>query len=87
MTGERVVTITREHGLHARPALDLAKAVKESGLALTIGGADAVAVNAASLLAVMSQGFAQGAEVVLVATGDGSDALLDRAAEILGGND
>jgi len=85
VSAERVVTITREQGLHARPALELVKAVKESGLDVTIGGANTVAVNAASLLAVMSQGFPQGAEVVLTATGEGSDALLDRAAEILGG--
>ncbi|MCU1405052.1 MAG: hypothetical protein JWQ43_1355, partial [Glaciihabitans sp.] len=41
--------------------------------------------NAASLLAVMAQGFAQGTRVVLTATGDGSDTLLDQASEILGG--
>ncbi|MCU1407597.1 MAG: HPr family phosphocarrier protein, partial [Glaciihabitans sp.] len=89
MSVERIVTITREHGLHARPALDLVKAVKASGLTVTIGAADpatnTAAVNAASLLAVMAQGFAQGTRVVLTATGDGSDTLLDQASEILGG--
>ena len=87
MSGQRLVTITREHGLHARPALELVKAVKASGVDVTIAGANGVAVSASSLLAVMGQGFAQGADVVLTATGDGSEAVLTRAAEILGGTD
>lgn len=86
-SGERLVTIGREHGIHARPALELVTAVKESGIAVTIRGADTTAVNAGSLLAVLSQGFAQGAEVWLSATGEGSEAVLERAAGILGGSD
>jgi phosphocarrier protein HPr len=87
VTGEVTVTITREHGLHARPALELVKAVKAAGIAVTIGSPDGAAVDAGSLLAVMSQGFAQGAQVMLTATGEGSAAVLAKAAEILGGDD
>ncbi|WP_345067422.1 HPr family phosphocarrier protein [Leifsonia kafniensis] len=84
---ERLVTINREQGLHARPALELVNAVKASGLSVTIASPGMPAVNAGSLLAVMSQGFVQGAEVLLSATGEGSDAVLERAAEILSVSD
>lgn len=84
MSRERTVVITREHGLHARPALEIVNAVKASDATLTIGAADKATVGAHSLLAVLSQNFTQGTEVVLTATGEGSEALLDRAVEILG---
>lgn len=84
---ERLVTINREQGLHARPALELVNAVKAAGISVTIASPGKPAVNAGSLLAVMSQGFAHGAEVLLSATGEGSDAALERVAEIVGAND
>jgi phosphocarrier protein HPr len=87
MSGERRVTITREHGLHARPALELVNAVRASGLAVTIAGGGRSPVDAGSLLAVMAEGFSQGSEVTLAATGEGSEEALLRAAAILGGTD
>jgi phosphocarrier protein HPr len=87
VSAEVLVTINRENGLHARPALELVNAVKASGLEVTIGFVDKEPVNAASLLAVLAQGFSQGAEVRLSAQGDGSEVVLERAAEILSSSD
>ena len=84
---ERLVTINREQGLHARPALELVNAVKASGISVTIGSPGKPAVNAASLLAVMSQGFAYGTQVLVSANGEGSETVLERVTEIVSAND
>ncbi|TFD95166.1 HPr family phosphocarrier protein [Cryobacterium lactosi] len=87
MNGERLVTINRDHGLHARPALELVNVVRASGLSVTIASGGRSPVDAGSLLAVMAQGFSQGTEVTLAATGEGCDATLQLAAEILAATD
>lgn len=63
---ERKVIVGSTQGLHARPATLFVTAVKNSGAKVTIGKPDGNAVNAASLLSVMSQGIKHGDEVVLI---------------------
>lgn len=73
----QVVAVASKVGLHARPASLLVKAVGASGVAVTIGRPGAKAVNAASLLSVLSLGVKSGDEIeVNVADGENSEQIL-----------
>ena len=83
---ERTVRIGSTHGLHARPAKLFTQAVGSSGSAVTISKSGGAPVNAASILAVISQGIDHGDEVTIVVDGDGSSdeaAVLDQLIELL----
>ena len=73
----REATIAAPEGLHARPAAEFVKAVKESGGAVTVAkdGKDPVAAD--SILAVLGLGVKQGDVVTLSADGEEADAVLD----------
>lgn len=73
-------------GLHARPASLLAAAVEDSGVEMTIGREGEEAVDAASLLEVMSLGVEHGETVVLTAEGDGAEAALEEIAKLVESN-
>lgn len=84
----RKVTVASPIGLHARPAAEFVRAVTECGLPVVIGRAGDDGADARSLLAVMSQDFECGCEVLLTLdpespmTGDG-EAVLDKLAALL----
>jgi len=80
---ERTVRIGSTHGLHARPAKLFTQAAAASGAAVTIAKAGGKAVNAASILGVISLGIDHGDEVTLAADGDNADAVLDQLSELL----
>ncbi len=74
----RTVSVASTVGLHARPASLFVKKVSDSGIPITItkaGGGKAV--NAASLLAVMSLGVKHGEEVELTSDAESADQVLD----------
>jgi len=79
----RTVRIGSAHGLHARPAKLFAQAAKESGIPVTISKDAGAAVNAASILGVISLGIEQGDYVTLTAEGDNAESTLDTLAELL----
>lgn len=81
---ERTVRIGSSHGLHARPAKLFTQAVVASGAAVTVQKAGASPVNAASILAVISQGIDHGDEVTIVVDGGDEQAVLDQLVELLG---
>ncbi|WP_105034979.1 HPr family phosphocarrier protein [Cryobacterium aureum] len=83
---QRTVRVASEHGLHARPASLFTKAVTRSGIAVTVSRGDKTA-NAASILGVISLGVMCGEDVVIEASGDGSDVILDELVELLGRTD
>lgn len=60
----RTATIASSVGLHARPASLFVQAVAASGAAVTLRAGEK-AVNAASILSVLSLGLAHGATVTL----------------------
>lgn len=62
--------ITATEGLHARPAAVFVRAVMDTGFPVTIARRGAVAVDARSLLQVMTADFEQGCEVELGITGE-----------------
>ncbi len=79
----RTIRIGSSNGLHARPAKLFAQAVKDSGLPVTISKGSGAAVNAASILGVISLGAEKGDYVTLIADGENANAVLDALAELL----
>jgi phosphocarrier protein HPr len=83
---ERLATIASASGLHARPAALFAEAAGALDIEVTIAAKDAPedeAMDASSILSLMTLGAAKGDEVVLRATGDGADAALDSLVALL----
>ncbi|ALV44266.1 Phosphocarrier protein HPr [Arthrobacter alpinus] len=83
---ERTATIASRVGLHARPAAIFTAAVAELDLEVTIalaGEPAEDAMEADSILALMSLGAAHGDAVVLRAEGPGADEALERLVQIL----
>ena len=83
---ERTATIASRVGLHARPAAIFAAAVSELDLDVTIardGEPASDAMDAASILSLMSLGASHGDVVVLRAEGDGAADALDRLVQVL----
>ncbi|GAA5190824.1 HPr family phosphocarrier protein [Arthrobacter gyeryongensis] len=83
---ERTATIASRSGLHARPAAIFAEAAGESPIEVTIAMAGSPAddaLDAASILSLMTLGAAKGDVVVLRAEGDGADAALDSLVTLL----
>lgn len=81
---ERQVTVGSKVGLHARPAALFAKAVKNTGVPVQIAKDGQPAVNAASLLKLLTLGAEFGDKVTLYAEGEGAEATLDELAAMLG---
>lgn len=70
-------------GLHARPVSVFTRAVRASGVPVTIARPGEEPVNAASPLLVMSLGIAHGDEVVLGTDAPDADAQLADLARLL----
>src|SRR5690625_5839040 len=70
---ERTVTIASKTGLHARPAGIFAKAAEQQPATVTIEKPGGNAVQASSMLMLMTLGAAQGDEVTLRAEGEGAE--------------
>ncbi|MCC3281653.1 MULTISPECIES: HPr family phosphocarrier protein [Arthrobacter] len=83
---ERQATIASRVGLHARPASLFAEAAAAQPVEVTIameGDSAEEAMDASSMLSLMSLGASHGDVVVLRAEGDGADAALDELVKIL----
>ncbi|RAN78625.1 HPr family phosphocarrier protein [Bacillus sp. SRB_336] len=83
---ERKATVASSSGLHARPASLFAEAAGNAGVEVTIAmdGAPADdAMDASSILSLMTLGAEHGSVVVLRAEGEGADAALDKLVEML----
>lgn len=84
MTEEvRTIRIGSSNGLHARPAKLFVQAVKDAGILVTMFKGAGAAVNAASILGVISLGAEKGDYVTLTARGENAVAVLDSLAELL----
>ncbi|MGF2950491.1 HPr family phosphocarrier protein [Microbacterium alcoholitolerans] len=83
MTVSRTVRVGSSHGLHARPAKLFAQAAKDAGIPVTIAKDSGKAVNAASILSVISLGIDFGDHVVITADGDSAEQVLDSLTELL----
>ncbi len=79
---ERSVTVASSVGLHARPASLFSQAASRAGVRVTLAK-DGRAVDAASILSILSLGVDHGDVVVLSAEGDGADAAVESLARML----
>lgn len=79
----RTATIGSSVGLHARPAALFVAAVNDTGLEVTIALGDGEAVDARSLLGVMTLGAKHGDVVTIAAEGEGAEDALGSLAELL----
>lgn len=82
----RKVTIEAPNGMHARPAGELVKRIREfapTKVTLRSGGKE---VNAASILSILSLGLKRGTELEVIADGpreqEAADAVADFIARI-----
>lgn len=80
---ERTVRIGSTHGLHARPAKLFTQAAAASGATVRIAKVGGKAVNAASILGVISLGIDHGDDVTLSVDGDNADTVLDELEAFL----
>lgn len=80
---EKKVTIVSRVGLHARPASLFAQAAANVGVPVQLMSAAGKAVNAASILGVLSLGIGHGEKVILSAEGEGAEAALESLAQLL----
>lgn len=79
---ERTVVVASSHGLHARPAALFTQTAAKTGAAVTIAKGDR-AVDASSILGVISLGIDHGDEVRLSAEGEGAEEALDALEKLL----
>lgn len=70
-----ILTVHHEAGLHARPAATFVKAAAAFPCAITVRNLDRdkKAVNAKSMVMVLTQGVVKGQRVELIATGERED--------------
>ena len=83
---ERKATVASRVGLHARPAAIFAEAAGELPVEVTIaleGSPADEAMDASSILSLMSLGAEHGDVVVLRSENDGADEALDSLVRIL----
>jgi phosphocarrier protein HPr len=83
---ERKAAVASRVGLHARPASIFAEAAGELPLEVTIaleGEPAEEAMDASSILSLMSLGASHGDVVVLRAEGDGAEDALEKLAKII----
>ncbi|WP_138444535.1 HPr family phosphocarrier protein [Sinomonas susongensis] len=83
---ERTATIASRVGLHARPAAIFAEAAANTGLEITIakeGEPADEALDASSILSLMSLGAEHGQKVTLRAQGPNAETHLDHLVTIL----
>ncbi|SEO81681.1 phosphocarrier protein [Halogranum amylolyticum] len=81
---ERVVTVSTEAGLHARPADVFVETVErfDSEIRISRANSDDI-VAAGSMIGITSLGVRDGEQVRLIAEGDDAEAALDALEEVL----
>ena len=79
---EKKATITKEVGLHARPATFLIQKANEFRSSIWIEK-DERRVNAKSLLGVLSLGVAQGTTISIIADGPDEEAAVNSLCELI----
>ena len=64
-------------------SIDVQKAAGDTGHAITIAGPAGKAVNAASVLLLLTLGVSAGDEVTITVSGDDADAVADGLAQLV----
>lgn len=83
------LTIHHDAGLHARPAAKFVKLAASFPCAITLRNLAkpaAVAVNAKSMVSVLTQGVNKGTQIEIVATGERADEAVAALTHLIEGN-
>jgi phosphocarrier protein HPr len=80
---QRTAVVASTSGLHARPAAVFVETAAGLSCPVTIAKGDGPAVDASSILLVMTLGAEHGTEVVLTAEGEGAEEALDTLVEVV----
>ncbi|QHC63824.1 HPr family phosphocarrier protein [Rathayibacter festucae] len=80
---ERTVQVASSKGLHARPASLFSQAAAKSGQKVLVKKGEGTAVNAASILGIISLGIEHGDSLTLSVEGDNEQTVLDELSEFL----
>jgi phosphocarrier protein HPr len=80
---QRTAVVASTSGLHARPASVFVEAASALPMAVTVAKGDGPAVDATSILMVMTLGAEHGAEVVLTAEGEGAEEALEALVAVV----
>lgn len=80
---QRELTITNASGLHARPASEFTRCAAKFKSAVTIAKPGGKAVNAKSIILVLSQGFSSGSTAVLTAEGEDEAEAIDALTQLV----
>lgn len=79
----REITFTNPSGLHARPASEFTRCAAKFKSTVTISKPGGKAVNAKSIILVLSQGFSSGSTAVLTAEGEDEAAAMDALTQLI----
>ena len=82
---EITLTVNHKVGLHARPASMFVQTAARFSSDIEVSHGEAI-VNAKSILAVLTLGVHQGAEITITANGDDAAEALDSLADLVKNN-
>lgn len=74
------VTVHAENGIHARPATELIKLIKESAPTKVTLKADGRSTSGTSMISLLTLGLKKGTELEIIAEGDNEAAVTERIA-------
>jgi len=80
---ERLITVTAQAGLHARPAAEFVRLASEYAGSVRVQTVDRGPIDGASILGIMTLGVERGESIVVSVDGPDAEAVLDRLARIL----
>ena len=76
-TASTTITIQNRLGMHARPAMLFAEVAGKFACEITVGHAEADAVDAKSIMQLMMLAATQGTDLVITANGDDASDAID----------
>lgn len=79
------VTVTAENGIHARPATELIKFIKESAPTKVTLKANGKSTSGTSMISLLTLGLKKGTELEIIAEGDNEAAVTERIATFVQG--
>ncbi len=74
------VTVHAENGIHARPATELIKLIKESTPTKVTLKANGKSTSGTSMISLLTLGLKKGTELEIIAEGDNEAAVTERIA-------
>ena len=77
------ITIQNRLGMHARPAMLFAEIAGKFSAEITVGHAEADAVDAKSIMQLMMLAATQGTDLVIIANGDDADKAIDELSTLV----